>query len=257
MAQKFCDDCIKGVRHEGELTGKLEYIADIECYIATPNVDYPKDTVLLFLPDAFGLPLNNNKLLSDDFANNGFKVVMPDIYNGDPVPDVVLTSGKFDTQGWLSQHDNAQTRPVIDKVIDALKAQGVANFVAVGYCFGARYVFDLAFERLIKVAAVAHPSFLKVPEDLDRYAKEAKAPLLINACEFDQAFPLAAQEQADSILGKGDFASKFKQLHWEGCTHGFAVRGDMSDPKVKAGKEGAFTSTVEWMRTHLNDQVDS
>jgi hypothetical protein len=29
------------------------------------------------------------------------------------------------------------------------------------------------------------------------------------------------------------------------------VRGDMSDPKVKAGKEGAFKNTVEFMIKHL------
>jgi len=30
-----------------------------------------------------------------------------------------------------------------------------------------RYTFDLAFDKVIKVAAVAHPSLLKVPEDLE------------------------------------------------------------------------------------------
>ena len=30
-----------------------------------------------------------------------------------------------------------------------------------------RYTFDLAFENVIKVAVVSHPSLLKVPEDLE------------------------------------------------------------------------------------------
>jgi hypothetical protein len=30
--------------------------------VATPKVDYPKDKVVLFLPDAFGLELVNNQV---------------------------------------------------------------------------------------------------------------------------------------------------------------------------------------------------
>jgi hypothetical protein len=31
----------------------------------------------------------------------------------------------------------------------------------------ARYVFDLAFEDVIYVAVIAHPSLLKIPDDLE------------------------------------------------------------------------------------------
>ncbi|KAG1743129.1 hypothetical protein EDB19DRAFT_589623 [Suillus lakei] len=70
----FCKDCIQGVRHEGEPQGTLETIDGVACYVATPAVDYPKDKVILFLPDAFGIEFINTKLLADDFAINGFKV---------------------------------------------------------------------------------------------------------------------------------------------------------------------------------------
>jgi dienelactone hydrolase len=84
-----------------------------------------------------------------------------------------------------------------------------------------------------------------------KYAAVSKAPLLINSCEVDNAFPLAAQEQADAILGGGKFAPGYKREYFPGCSHGFAVRGDMSDPKVKAGKEGAFKASVEWLVKYL------
>ena len=84
-------------------------------------------------------------------------------------------------------------------------------------------------------------------------------------------FPLEAQAKADELLGDGKFAPGYKRPYWDGCTHGFAVRGDMvsvpvkcrrlrteltrifqqSDPKVKAGKEGAFKENVEWLITYL------
>ncbi|KAJ7065364.1 chlorocatechol-degradation protein [Mycena amicta] len=192
----FCKDCVKGVTHDGTPQGKIEKIGGVECYIATPSIDYPKDKVVLFLTDAFGLPLPNNQLLADDFAANGFK------------------TKEFDVMAWLKTHTTADTRPTLDKVIAALKSEGVTSFAA-------------------------HPD--SVPQ---KYKSTAKAPLLINSCTVDTQFPLEAQAKADEIFK--DFAPGYKREYFEGCTHGFAVRGDLSDPKVKAGKEGAFKATVEW-----------
>ena len=43
--------------------GKLEKIGGVECYVATPSVDYPKDKVLLYLSDVFGVSLVNSQVL--------------------------------------------------------------------------------------------------------------------------------------------------------------------------------------------------
>lgn len=68
---------------------------------------------------------------------------------------------------------------------------------------------------------------------------------------MDQQFPPEASAQADEILGSGKFSPGYKREFFDGCTHGFAVRGDLSDPKVKAGKEEAFKAAVEWFLKHL------
>ena len=113
-----------------------------------------------------------------------------------------------------------------------------------------RYVFDLAFDGVLKVSAVAHPSHLEVPDDIERYA-QTNVPLLIESCEVDQMFPRELQAETDAILGDGKFSPGYKQDYWPGCRHGFAVRGDQSDPAVKAGKEGASKNVVEWMAKYL------
>ena len=61
---------------------------------------------------------------------------------------------------------------------------------------------------------------------MKEYFEKAKAPLLINSCEVDNAFPQDAQKVADEIF-KGKFAPGYERTYWEGCTHGFAVRGDL------------------------------
>ncbi|KAF8074667.1 dienelactone hydrolase endo-1,3,1,4-beta-D-glucanase [Lyophyllum atratum] len=243
----LCKDCISGTPQ-----GTWDLIGGVKSYVAIPTIPYPTDKVILFLADAFGVEFPNSQLLVDDFARNGFKTVMPDYLNGDRVPIDALEPGvNFDFAAWINSHGPAQTRPVLDKVVEALKEEGVVAFGATGYCFGGRYVFDLAFENIIKVAATSHPSLLQIPADLEKYASALKAPLLINSCIVDAQFPLDAQSKADEILGNGKFAPGYRREYFEGCTHGFAVRGDLGDPKVKAGKEGAFGATVEWFLEYL------
>jgi len=248
----FCENCVKGVIHEGEPKGKWETIGGVKSYVATPTVDYPKDKVVLFLADVFGPQLINAQLIVDAFAENGFRTIAPDYLHDDPIPADALNPGStFDIGKWFPTHTQAETRPILDKVIAALKAEGVTVFGATGYCFGGRYVFDLAFDNIINAGVVAHPSLLQVPADLDTYFSKSKAPLLINSCPVDSQFPPESSAKADEILGGGKFAPGYKRNYYEGCTHGFAVRGDMSDEKVKAGKEGAFKETVEWFISKL------
>ncbi|KAJ3568984.1 hypothetical protein NP233_g5346 [Leucocoprinus birnbaumii] len=243
----LCKNCISGVTHEG----KHQKINGVDVYVATPAVEYPKDKAILFLPDVFGIEFINNKLLADDFARNGFFTVIPDYLNGDALePDAMQKPG-FNVGAWFANHGADKTRPPLDKVIAGLKDQGVKEFAAIGYCFGARYVFDLALENVIKASVVCHPSLIQVPADIEKYRDESKAPLLINSCTFDTQFPPEAGKKADEILGGGKFAPGYENAFWEGCTHGFAVRGDLSDPKVKAGKEGAFKNSVEWFIKHF------
>ncbi|EIW59789.1 alpha/beta-hydrolase [Trametes versicolor FP-101664 SS1] len=248
----LCDDCVKGVRHEGEPEGKIEKIGGVESYVATPTGEYPKDKVVLLLTDVFGIPLNNNKLLADDFARNGFRTVMPDLFQGDALPENALNDPTFDRAAWMGKHGPESWTPDIDAVVAALQAEGVTWIGTTGYCFGAPPAWRLALSGASKVTVVTHPSRLAIPEDLEAYRDGSKAPLLINSCEVDPMFGLEAQAKADEILGGGKFAPGYERTYWEGCTHGFAVRGDMSNPKIKAGKEGAFTATVKFYKKYLD-----
>ncbi|TFK25108.1 dienelactone hydrolase endo-1,3,1,4-beta-D-glucanase [Coprinopsis marcescibilis] len=248
----LCADCVKGVRHEGTPEGSWEEIGGVTSYVATPLGDYPKDRVILYIADIFGPQLINAQLLADDFARNGFKTIIPDYLNGDFVAADALDPGsQFDLGAWFAKHGASETRPPLDRVTAGLKEQGVTSFGATGYCFGGRYVFDLGFDNVISAAVVNHPSLLKSPEDLQKYFDTSKTPLLINSCTIDTQFPHEAQAQADEILGNGKFTAGYKREYFECCTHGFAVRGDLSDPKVKAGKEGAFAAAVKWFKAKL------
>ncbi|KAI0313050.1 Alpha/Beta hydrolase protein [Amylostereum chailletii] len=245
----FCDRCFEGVRHEGTPTGSVESINGIATYVASPPEGITTTKAILFLTDVFGLALQNNLLLADDFARNGFKVYMPDLFDGDPVPVNAFEPGgpPFDRERFHAAHSFPITTERVRAVLEALPAQGITRVGATGYCYGARLVFDFAFLGKIDAAVVTHPSALEVA-DLEKYASTT-TPLLINSCDVDKPFPKEKQEAADELLK--DFKPGYKRAHWAGCTHGFAVRGDMNIPEVKAGKEGAFKEAVDWFNTYL------
>lgn len=96
--------------------------------------------------------------------------------------DTHIPQPSFDREKWSASHGPAETRPIIDSVIAALKEDGAVAFAGAGFCFGgkyfkplasyltpgpARYVFDLAFDGILKVSVVSHPSRLVVPDDLE------------------------------------------------------------------------------------------
>ncbi|KAJ6498276.1 hypothetical protein DFH09DRAFT_1376179 [Mycena vulgaris] len=286
----FCANCFKAVKHQGRPEGSMSEIGGIKCYIATPHGDYAQNKAVLFLPNVFGLEMSNNQLLADDFARNGFKTIIPDIMNGDPVPLTLLSSDSlpFDWDEWFAAHDAAEaqlaaigseqkassivahnpppfdwgtwfaahgpaaTRPPLEAVVTALKLDGVTRLAATGYCWGGvALCLRPAFAGDIHAAAIAHPSLLVVPDDLEKYRTTATAPLLINSCADDPPFPPAAQAQVDALLSGGRFAPGYKRAFFDGCAHGFAAHGNMSDPLVRAGKEGAFRGTVDWFLKHL------
>ncbi|KZV89806.1 dienelactone hydrolase endo-1,3,1,4-beta-D-glucanase [Exidia glandulosa HHB12029] len=247
----FTKHCFEAVIHEGNPTGTVELINGVDVYIALPEGEYPKDKAVLFLTDVFGMQLVNNKLLADAFAKNGFQVYLPDYLNGDPYPADYGNGSGFDREAWRARHTQAATRNLLDKAIAGLKERGITTFAATGYCFGGRYSVDLAQDNVVSVISVAHPSRYDIPKDFELLMTQSKAAFQIHSCEVDPAFPAEACAAADEIFGGGKYAPGYERRHWMGCQHGFAVRGDLSDPQVRAGKEGAFKGAVEWFQKYL------
>ncbi|KZT70799.1 hypothetical protein DAEQUDRAFT_764368 [Daedalea quercina L-15889] len=232
MSEGLCQHCISGVRHKGTPEGKVEKIGGVDCYVATPSGAYDESKVLVVCTGVFGISFIDSQLLADDFARNGYRTVVPDYLNNDPVPeDAFDAPGRYDLSSWLRAHGEDVWKPVMDALVATLKAGGVARIATASVA-----------------TAIAHPSLLK-PEHLERYRDESKAPLLINGCEIDPAFPRDLQAKADEIFK--DFAPGYERLYWEGCTHGFAERADFNHSKSKAGKEGAFEATVKFLDRYL------
>ncbi|GAA5982510.1 hypothetical protein JCM10908_006678 [Rhodotorula pacifica] len=239
--------CVSGFKHDGTPSGKIEEINGVKTYVSVPNGDYDKTKALLFLTDIFGTALPNGQLLVDSFAANGIPVYMPDYLHGDEIAAEDLNSGKVDLMQWLGKHGKEVTRPVIDKIVEHLKGQGVQKFAAIGYCFGGRYVTDLVVDSVASVGVVAHPSLLEVPKDIEALNKSNAHFLWLDAGD-DYMFNKEKQGQAKEIL-KGNEKHKF--VDYEGVGHGFAIRGDPSNDHVRKAADDAFEQSVNFIKAHL------
>ncbi|KAL2264694.1 hypothetical protein VTJ83DRAFT_7204 [Remersonia thermophila] len=158
-------------------TGEITKLNDVDVYISKP-ADYPHAParLLLLLTGGTGLHSVNNQIQADRFASEGYLVVMPDLFEGDPAPNsraaaeiaAESTSGSlldifkvkaveaaktFLIDMWLARHTEEKVLPILHKVLEGARdefADAVAHgggVYAVGYCFGARYVLLLAAER--------------------------------------------------------------------------------------------------------------
>ncbi|KAI9739051.1 MAG: hypothetical protein M1834_007263 [Cirrosporium novae-zelandiae] len=230
--------CTVGVKHEGESSGELKKIGDVEVYLAYPSNKSTHNAILL-LTDVIGHRFINAQLIADQFAANGYFVVMPDIFRGDPIP--LNRPQGFDLMKWLQGppgHGPNMVDPVVDLCLKEMRgSMGCKRIGGVGYCFGAKYVVRHMKPGQIDVGYMAHPSFVEETE-----LEAITGPVSISAAEHDDIFPVEKRHKSEEIFKKTGQAwqiNLFSDVH-----HGFSVRGDLSVKQNVFAKEQAFLQAV-------------
>lgn len=109
----------------------------VEAYIAKPADNSTKKAILI-VTDVIGHGFINAQLIADQFAANGYFVVMPDLFHGDPV--LLNRPSGFDLMTWLQGHLAPTVDPIVESVVKELRMSGYGKIGAVGYCFGVRYM---------------------------------------------------------------------------------------------------------------------
>lgn len=228
--------------HTGTPKGHVEQIGGVDCYV-TENYKQDAGKYLLIFPDIFGIELVNTRLVADTFAKQlDYPVVLIDILSRDPF------AGEFDTfPDWKAQHSPEKTAAIVVAFLDAFKASHTFQFLAgIGYCFGAKYLaHHLTASGIFNVGAFAHPSFVS-DEELDKISK----PLIISCAETDSIFSKDLRYKSEEILSKNKV--HYQMDLYSHTSHGFAVRGDLSQPLIKYAATKALIDQVYFFKYHEN-----
>ncbi|GJC98385.1 dienelactone hydrolase [Colletotrichum higginsianum] len=237
-----------------------------------------------------GLKSVNNQLQADKFASEGFVVVMPDLFNGDPAPNsstiessednssfldtfkmkIVETAKSFQIDMWLARHTEEKVLPILYKVIEGAKEKfddAVKNgdgIYAVGYCIGGRYILHLGSDK--KVATGGQ-------EPADAEAGEVKTGPFIKVGAIAHGASVIPDDftgvkvpisficvENDPLFPEEvrthgeDVMSKANLEHevqvYPGVPHGFAVVGEYQDASIKDAQSTAYEQMLKWIKEH-------
>jgi dienelactone hydrolase len=84
-------------------------------------------------------------LIADQFAANGYFVMMPDLFNRDPIP--LPQPENFNVDKWRAGppgHGPHTVDPIVSAIIKEMKDNlGVKRLGAVGYCFWSKVYYQI------------------------------------------------------------------------------------------------------------------
>ena|SRR5882757_9292943 len=115
----------------------LTITCSVDAYVAYPNGDSTTNALLL-LTDILGFEFINTRLVADQFASNGYLVVVPDLFHGDAM--TLERAQSSDVMGWIGGppgHLPNRVDPVVQASIKYMRETlSVQKLGGVGYCFG-------------------------------------------------------------------------------------------------------------------------
>ncbi|KAI9900389.1 hypothetical protein N3K66_004651 [Trichothecium roseum] len=266
-------------------TGEIIKLNDVDVYISKPS-DYPHSPakLLLLLTGGTGIQSVNNQIQADEYAAEGFLVLMPDMFGGDLAPgssavidessslleQVKLKAAEmaksFVIDMWLARITPDKVMPILHKVIEAAKDQYAdavkhgEGIYAVGYCVGGRFVLLLGKETKKPEGGDEETGDQKTgpyikagavahaasvdPEDF----KDVKVPLSLVCVENDPLFSDAVRTVGEETMSNANLEHEVQV--YPQVPHGFAVVGVYDDESIRSAQATAYEQMVDWIQSH-------
>ncbi|KAJ7773264.1 alpha/beta-hydrolase [Mycena metata] len=255
-----CADCVTGVVQQGSPSGTEVNIAGLPTYSVG---DSPSSQIIVVGADVFGWRFNNNRLLADEYAARGFRVLLPDLFNGweiprwtldanDPMNETPSLFQRFIARPlsmsilipFVVRNGPAQTARITKFVENLRREQPNAKIGYIGFCWGGRYAITL--NPFFDATVAAHPSQVKFPSELDAIAK----PISFVVAKADHYFDGRRGEETEKLLkAKGSIDAEV--VIYDGVQHGFTTRADLRDETKKKARDSAVDQVVDWFKRYL------
>jgi len=258
-------ECCPGQSHgfmpesvDYEPQGAMQDVGGVPAYIVGSGTK-----TILLIHDIFGLHTGRHKQIADEFAKNGYFVVMPDFFYRATTP-----SGMFGTKemgyGLLGGNTRFTCRVICNvigghmdsymrqtpwstcksiwdtQVVPYLAAKSINRVAVIGFCWGAWTGFHISADDQTKMKIVAqvamHPSVEKVAHTLKEDEKTlvisaSKTPTLVFSTNQE---PKSWQPGGATQEAMESEASRLGQppkthIRWRhfNQAHGFVTRGGM------------------------------
>jgi len=152
----------------------------------------------------------------------------------------------FDIMAFLGRNGKEVRYPEMEKVVKEMKSKHSKNG-AIGYCYGGWAVFQLGAKgkNLLDAISTAHPS-MATKEEIANLG----VPTQILAPETDQMYTPELKAYSNETIPT--LGIDYDYQYFPGSTHGFAVRGDQSDPAQKKALERAKNVSVSFFNQYLH-----
>ncbi|XP_076920935.1 uncharacterized protein LOC143582198 [Bidens hawaiensis] len=200
-------------------------------------------TGILLLSDIYGFEDSSTRDFAYRIACNGYNVLLPDLFNGDPwSKDRSMTL----FEPWLTTHNQTATTNIAASVkwmVDEFVAAGISNKLGiVGFCFGGRKVTEVLAEDNNNHFGVGVSFYgTRIQPSV---AAKIKVPVLYITGDDD---PLCPVKVVEDIVRDNDGGSKV--VVFKGRGHGFVHRPASSEEDKDA--EEAFTIMRNWLQNGL------
>lgn len=281
---RICGNCFTGTIRTATPNGHDETIHGLPSYITRGTAT--SNSTIIFLPDAFGVNLVNNKLLADQYASRtGFRILMPNLLPGGGVPLVMMGLNKtmMTATPWWNLLGHAKRAWAALRIMTILVPFGfrvkrlypaVLNYVRAvraslplgarlgiaGFCLGGLWssricgeaATDSGDSHLVDAHFTAHPSSIRV-EELAGFAAKFRVPFSMALGDKDVLMPVAVAHEVDASLREvfREEPEKLQVSIYERCGHGFALRADPNETHENEGAEMALEQAVAWFRRFL------
>ncbi|XP_044486882.1 endo-1,3;1,4-beta-D-glucanase-like [Mangifera indica] len=217
----------------GSGVGHVEELGGLKTYV---NGSSQSKLGVLLVSDIFGYEAPNLRKLADKIAAVGFYVAVPDFFYGDPYEP----NPEKPFQAWLKDHGADKGFDDAKPVIQDLKSKGITAIGAVGFCWGAKVVVQLAKVEFINAAVLCHPSFV-TPDDI----KVVEVPIAVLGAEIDHSSPPALVKQFEEILSAKPEVDAFVKI-FPKVSHGWTVRYNIEDTEAVRCADEAHQNLLEW-----------
>ena len=191
------EPCCLGVVREGQLRGKIVELGLLTTYIT--GSEQPGGSAVLLIPDVFGFSIPNTRharevrwlhilrgkrrhiqlkcrLFADQLAIQGFLVVLPDVFHGNPWT-AEKSIATFET--WMEINPQGpQVLQLQRLLIDVQQQYRPKSICAIGFCWGGHHSVLLAQTDRISAGVVVHGSTMSMD-----MVQAIKQPLLILFCQ--------------------------------------------------------------------------